>query len=90
MNVTGNVIIEKVENVLTIPSASLQRDNLVYVQSEGAAADPETGAPEGFKAVTVEIGINDGVNVEIKSGLKEGETVYVPYDNSMVNSEMYW
>lgn len=86
MNVTGNVIIEKAENILTIPSASLQRDNIVYVQSEGAAADPETGAPEGFKAVTVEVGINDGVNVEIKSGLKEGETVYVPYDNSMVDT----
>lgn len=86
MNVTGNVIIEKAENVLTIPSASLQRDNIVYVQSEGAVADPETGAPAGFKAVTVEVGINDGVNVEIKSGIKEGETVYVPYDNSMVDT----
>ncbi len=86
MNVTGNVVIEKAENVLTIPSASLQRDNIVYVQSEGAVADPKTGAPAGFKPVTVEIGINDGVNVEIKSGIKEGETVYVPYDNSMVDT----
>ncbi len=86
MNVTGNIIIEKAENVLTIPSASLQRDNIVYIQSEGAVADPKTGAPAGFKAVTVEIGINDGVNVEIKSGIKEGETVYVPYDSSMVDT----
>ncbi len=86
MNVTGKVIIDQVEDVLTIPSASLQRDNIVYVQSEGATADSATGAPEGFKAVTVEIGINDGVNVEIKSGLKEGDTVYVPYDNSMIDT----
>ncbi len=86
MNVTGKVVIDQADQVLTIPSASLQRDNIVYVQTEGAAADPKTGAPAGFKAVTVEIGINDGINVEIKSGLKEGDTVYVPYDNSMVDT----
>ena len=86
MNVLGKILIEAADNVLTIPSGALQRDNIVYIQSEGAAADPATGVPAGFKATTVEIGINDGVNVEIKSGLKEGDTVYVPYDNSMVDT----
>jgi hypothetical protein len=30
--------------------------------------------------VPVEIGINDGSSVEIISGLKEGDIVYVPFD----------
>lgn len=35
------------------------------------------GAPDGFTAVKVEIGINDDNNIEIISGLKEGDIVYV-------------
>ena len=32
--------------------------------------------PAGFYPVQVEIGIQDTYNVEIKSGLNEGDTVY--------------
>jgi len=83
MNVTGKIIIEEADNILTIPSSALQRDNTVYVKSEEAVTDEASDIPIGFKAVTVQIGINDGANVEIKEGLKEGDTVYVPFDSSM-------
>lgn len=83
MNVTGKIVIEAADNVLTIPSSALQRENMVYVQSEGTIAEKGSGIPDGFKAVQVEIGINDGSSVEVKSGLKEGDTVYVPYDTGM-------
>lgn len=83
MNVTGKIVIEEADHVLTIPSTALQRDNMVYVQSEGAVAEEGSGIPDGFKAVQVQIGINDGSSVEIKDGIKEGDTVYVPFDNNM-------
>ncbi len=83
MNVTGKIVIEEADNVLTIPSTALQRDNMVYIQSEGAISEEGSGIPNGFKAVPVQIGINDGSSVEIKEGLKEGDIVYVPSDVSM-------
>jgi HlyD family secretion protein len=80
MNVTGKIVIEEADKVLTIPSSALQRDNTVYVQQEGAVSEKDSGIPEGFVVVPVEIGINDGSSVEIISGLKEGDIVYVPFD----------
>ncbi len=83
MNVTGKIVIEEADNVLTIPSTALQRDNMVYVQSEGSVSEEGSVVPDGFKEVQVEIGINDGSSVEIKTGIKQGDTVYVPFDISM-------
>ncbi|MBP1754274.1 MAG: family efflux transporter, subunit [Firmicutes bacterium] len=80
MNVTGKIVVEEADHVLTIPSTALQRDNMVYVQSEGAVSEEGSVVPDGFKTVQVEIGLNDGSSVEIKSGIKEGDTVYVPFD----------
>lgn len=36
------------------------------------------GAPEGFKEAKVTTGVSDGMNIEIISGLKEGDEVYAP------------
>lgn len=93
MNVNGRIIIERAENVLTIPSSALQRGNLVYVQSKDSNTNKtakkaskkgaDSSIPEGFKSVKVKIGLNDGANVEIKSGLKEGDVVYLPFDDSV-------
>ena len=41
-----------------------------------------TGAPAGFTYVKVEVGINDDDYIEIKSGLSEGDTVYLPRSTS--------
>ncbi len=89
MNVTGKIILAKADNVLTVPTGSIMRDNVVYVKSaEGEKKESKKGKnqpvnadgiPEGFHEVKVEVGISDGTNVEIKSGLKEGDEVYVPY-----------
>lgn len=46
----------------------------------------EAGIPAGFHEVTVEVGLNDGDKVEIKSGVKLGDEVYKPeevVDNGM-------
>jgi len=42
-------------------------------------ADPAWEVPEGFFPVVVETGLNDDTNVEIKSGLNEGDEVFIGY-----------
>lgn len=86
MNVSGNIIIEHADNVLTVPSSALQRDNILYIQTKDSVKSDDPTIPDGFKAVTVEIGLNDGANVEIKSGLKEGDMVYIPFDTTVESS----
>lgn len=47
----------------------------------GATGNP-AGMPSNFKSVPVEIGLNDGANVEIKSGLTEGQEIIVAVRSS--------
>lgn len=62
-------------SVLLIPSAAVHdRGSRSYVYT---ALDNKTGKPTG--EVQVEIGISDGENVEILSGLSEGQTVFYEY-----------
>ena len=42
--------------------------------------------PEGFFAVRVETGLNDESNVEIKSGLNEGDMVFTGYMTQSANN----
>ena len=42
----------------------------------------QDGVPKGFVPVNVTVGLNDGNQVEIKSGLNEGDIIYVPYNMS--------
>ncbi len=47
--------------------------------AESGKSSGRNAVPEGAEMKEVEIGISDGTNVEIKSGLSEGETVmYIP------------
>lgn len=124
MNISGEIVIESVENVLTVPADAVMRGNVVYVQDteketqtdkdaekevgketekeagkqektqpasdsekegktdisdkEAEKADTSNGVPEGFHAVSVEVGVSDGSYIEIISGLDEGAMVYVP------------
>lgn len=97
MNVTGKIITAKSDNVLMVPTGAVMRDNVVYVKSaekdtkaentgdkDSGVMDSE-GIPAGFKEVKVEIGISDGTYVEIKSGLKEGDEVYIPFVDTSGN-----
>ncbi len=84
MNITGKIMIEEADNVLTIPSSALQIDNTVYVKTEDATKNEDPAIPSGFKSVKVVIGINDGTNVEIKEGLTQDDMVYIPFDDSVM------
>lgn len=86
MNVTGKIIINEAKNVVTVPSTCLQRGNILFVKAVDAEKkDLNSDVPEGFQEKEVSVGINDGINIEIKKGLKEGEEIYIPYDDNNMN-----
>ena len=76
MNVTGEIIIQKVEGVLAIPSDALMRGDVVYV-TDASVTEAVGDVPVGYKEVSVETGITDGDYIEVKSGLTGTEEVYV-------------
>ncbi|HHV10576.1 MAG TPA: HlyD family efflux transporter periplasmic adaptor subunit [Clostridiales bacterium] len=76
MNVTGEIVVEKAEGVLAIPSDALQRGDMVYV-ADASVTEAVGDVPAGYRAVEVTTGISDGSYIEIRSGLSEGDIVYV-------------
>ncbi len=74
MNATATILVEEKKDILLLPVAALQESaNRVYVYTQ---QDPETGFLSGEIDLTT--GLSDGTDVEIISGLAEGETVYYP------------
>ncbi|UNU72921.1 efflux RND transporter periplasmic adaptor subunit [Moraxella nasovis] len=72
INMTTQVAIikDRVQNVLTIPSSALVNENGKYsvrvIGTDGQA-----------KAVPVEVGLNNRINAEIKSGLSVGDKIVI-------------
>ncbi|MBI4037254.1 efflux RND transporter periplasmic adaptor subunit [Candidatus Daviesbacteria bacterium] len=64
MDGQATIVVRAAKNVLAIPQEALKSDNTVLVQT-----------PQGLKVVKVEPGFRSDTDVEIKSGLKEGDTV---------------
>ncbi len=76
MNVDGVIILGEATGVLAIPSGALMRGNQVYVKDD-TVTESQGAVPAGFRAVEVETGLISDSYVEIKSGLSEGDDVYV-------------
>ncbi len=79
------VVSGSAEDVLVLPVTAVRGDyatGIVYLPNE--SGDP-TEQP-------VELGLTDGVMIEIKSGLNEGDTVleYVPSEVPMYQEDMGW
>jgi macrolide-specific efflux system membrane fusion protein len=70
MTTQVSIVLDKAEGVLTVPSASLKRssDGGYYVEVWDAAS-------KTAHAQAVEVGLNDKVTAEIKSGLAAGDRV---------------
>jgi multidrug efflux pump subunit AcrA (membrane-fusion protein) len=89
-NINYSLVASQNDNCLVLPIQSVkyvQMDDgstgtVVFVQSNSRpdnAIDltvPVEGVPDGYYAIPVEIGISDDYNVEIKSGVEEGTTVF--------------
>lgn len=72
MNASATITVEDKQDILLIPVSALQeRGKSVFVYTE---EDSESGSLSG--EAEVETGLSDGSNVEILSGLSEGDTVY--------------
>lgn len=76
MNVDAKIIIDEATDVLAIPAEALQRGDTVYVQDD-SVKEADGKVPAGFKSVQVETGLISSDYVEIKSGLSEGDVVYI-------------
>jgi multidrug efflux pump subunit AcrA (membrane-fusion protein) len=71
MSATATIINEKKEGVIVIPMDAVQEYNDdLYVYT----AVDDSGLPTGEKKI--ETGLSDGTNVEVTSGVLEGDTVY--------------
>ena len=73
MNVDASIVVESVEDAIAIPVSAVNRGNVVYVKGEKTEDDDH--APDGFKSVKIETGINDSNFIEVKSGLNEGDEI---------------
>jgi len=80
MNVDVSIVIRQELDVLTIPTDAVQSGGRVLVKT----ADGTTGegAPAGYAFIRVEVGAGDEDNVQILSGLKEGDEIAYPMTTS--------
>ncbi len=79
MNVTAEIVVNSVQNVLKIPVSAVNRGNTVLVKGAKGTEDiSQTGAPSGAQYTRVELGLNDESYIEITAGLSAGDIVLVP------------
>ena len=71
MTVSVRMADERAENVLTLPLAALSfdEDGKPFVYGKDG---------DNMKTIVLETGLSDGMQIEIKSGVTEGEQVYAP------------
>lgn len=82
MNASATITIENKEDILLIPMNALQEQgNKVFVYT----SQDEEGTLSG--ETEIETGLSDGTNVEVVSGLSEGDTVYYSRSGSSSSSE---
>ena len=80
MNVSADIVVERMKDVPSIPAAAVQRGDTVLVPLEGCLSPDGSSVVDPTKTEerTVTLGGGDGDYVEITSGLNEGDTVLVP------------
>lgn len=86
-----------VQAVNSISDAEGNLLSVVYIQAETPPDNvvelPEgtvSAAPEGFYPVAVEVGLSDISSVEIKSGVNDGDTVFLGYQKENPNGGMMY
>ena len=80
MNVSADIVVERVKGAMSIPAAAVQRGDTVLVPLEGCLGEDGVTIvdPAKVEERTVTLGGSGGEYVEITSGLSEGDTVLVP------------
>ncbi|MDR3586722.1 MAG: HlyD family efflux transporter periplasmic adaptor subunit [Desulfosporosinus sp.] len=79
MNANVSIIVAEVKNVLTVPSGAIKtigdKKEVIVSAMTSAKSSGQVDQAANVQYVPVEIGLDDGTNVEIKSGLKEGQEI---------------
>ena len=79
MNAAVRVQLAENDGLLLIPLAAVQEDaDGIYV-----CTGFDKGSDEAIKPVAITTGLSDGENVEVLSGLSEGDTVYYRYADTL-------
>lgn len=68
----GTIVLSRATHVLAIPEAALSFENdrpYVYVLTDS------TTSPQQFRRQAVKTGVSDGVYIQVKSGLKQGQKI---------------
>jgi HlyD family secretion protein len=75
-NMTANaeILVEEHKNSLTVPEQAVTYDS----DKNASVNVPDNRAKDGVRSVPVKVGIANGSNTEILSGVKEGDTVVLP------------
>jgi len=66
----ASLVLERKENILVIPEALLQFDRT----TEKPYVEIETGEQQ-FERRDIEVGISDGINIEVLSGVEENDKI---------------
>jgi HlyD family secretion protein len=78
MNVDARIVVESLENVLTVPVGAVMRNNFVLLKTADTAQKAtEPGIPAGYSYTEVMLGPANDENIVITGGLKEGDIVAV-------------
>lgn len=63
----AEIVLESVQNVVSVPESAVEfQGDSAFVYKPGIA---------GYEKTHVEVGLSDGINIEVKSGLNKGEKV---------------
>lgn len=84
MNVSAEIISEEIGDVLCIPVEAVEEGNLVTVAGPGALSEDGLTVADITKLSKIEVtlGRTDGTNIEITSGLSEGDTIVYAVQSS--------
>lgn len=67
----ADIVLARVDSVLAVP------ESVVQFEDDTAFVEVET-TPQIFERRTIELGLSDGINIEIVSGISEEEKIKVP------------
>lgn len=80
MTAQVHIITDSVKNTLTIPASALKKD-------KGGYRVQVVGADGIAQSVAVEVGLNNRINAQIKSGLKAGDKVVIGEEDGTKNKK---
>lgn len=79
MSAQATILVEQKKNILVLPIESvIQQGNQYVVQKARVSAGTQSAQPDTTTEQKVTIGIHDDSQIEVKSGLKEGDLVVIP------------